>query len=450
MSARRPAALAGLLGLAAGCRALVPAPGPPDPPAGDRDRSAPPVVAESSVLRDDERGPAPSVADRRGQGPIVRVALATAARQALVGADGDWQVLDDGGGLVASVRGAGAWQAEHRPGAQRLVRADRTPVGPWTPRPLVVRALGGARVTLDGRPYRGDLRLVPTDSGLVVVNRVALEDYLRGVVPREIGPRTADERAAVEAQAIASRSYAAARLRGAPARTWDVVGGVLSQVYGGVEGETPVASRAVEATAGLVLWHRGTMIDAPFHSACGGRTAEAPEVWRTGGSPWLRSVDDTDPATGRPWCERAPRFAWTIRFGASALEALAARWLAQYGGAPSGHIGPVSDVRIRSRTPSGRVAEVAFETARGTYVVRANDVRFVLRQPTGEYLNSTAFELVPESGGGVEVRGRGYGHGVGMCQWGAIGRARAGHDARAILRAYFPGTSVGAMPAGAE
>ena len=98
------------------------------------------------------------------------------------------------------------------------------------------------------------------------------------------------------------------------------------------------------------------------------------------------------------------------------------------------------------RTASGRVSGVVFATDRGTYRVRGNDVRFVLRSQSGELLNSTYFSVDPTARGTrltrLVVRGSGYGHGVGLCQWGAIGRARAGQSYRTILQTYFPGTSI--------
>jgi stage II sporulation protein D len=110
-------------------------------------------------------------------------------------------------------------------------------------------------------------------------------------------------------------------------------------------------------------------------------------------------------------------------------------------------VGAVKDISVDGRTPSGRVAAIIVETERGQYRVRGNDVRYVLRSAGGELLNSTYFS--PEVVSGADGRlarltlhGLGYGHGVGMCQWGAIGRARAGQDFRTILRTYFPGTSV--------
>jgi stage II sporulation protein D len=349
--------------------------------------------------------------------------------------------------MVASVPAGGAWRAESQGGAVRVSSgvASRTVRGTLRAVPT-----GDAVLRVDGRRYRGVVELVPTDSGLVLVNRLGLEDYLRGVVPREIGPRTAAEAAAVEAQAIAARSYAFVRLRETAARPWDVVGGVLNQVYGGADAETPVADAAVVATAGMVLWYRGAVINAPFHAACGGRTAAAPELWRTAGEPFLQAVDDTDPATGRPYCERSPRFRWTVTIAAAALRQLAARWLATYGGAPAGDLGPVTDVRVAARTPTGRAMTTEVSTSRGTWRVRANDIRFVLRTASGELLNSTQFDIraSPRDGGDLVLEGHGHGHGVGMCQWGAIGRARSGFDARAILRTYFPGTTVAPAPAG--
>jgi stage II sporulation protein D len=103
---------------------------------------------------------------------------------------------------------------------------------------------------------------------------------------------------------------------------------------------------------------------------------------------------------------------------------------------------------IDTRTPSGRVETLKIATDRGNYVLRGNDIRYVLRAPGGEILNSTYFsvEVAAARDGAISkltLRGTGYGHGVGMCQWGAIGRARAGQDFRTILQAYYPGTTVG-------
>ena len=110
--------------------------------------------------------------------------------------------------------------------------------------------------------------------------------------------------------------------------------------------------------------------------------------------------------------------------------------------------GVAKSIGVTGRTPSGRAAGVVITTDRGSWAVQGNDVRNILRTPGGEILNSTYFSVdnSTDSDGRlvrVTLRGMGYGHGVGMCQWGAIGRARAGQDFRTILRAYYPGTDVG-------
>ena len=130
------------------------------------------------------------------------------------------------------------------------------------------------------------------------------------------------------------------------------------------------------------------------------------------------------------------------------LDATLARYLASYVSVPNRRPGVAQSVVIGSRTPSGRVGTLVVTTDRGRFTLRGNDIRYVMRSPGGEMLNSTYFSVVATRGGDgaiakLTLTGTGYGHGVGMCQWGAIGRARAGQDFRTILRTYYPGTTVG-------
>ncbi len=311
-------------------------------------------------------------------------------------------------------------------------------------------------VRFKGKTYRGLLRTIATDSGLLVVNVVPLEAYLRGVVPLEIGERPATERAALEAQAVAARSFTVTRVSAARAgrgrsRDFDLLATVADQVYGGTEAERPNASTAVAATAGLVLLYGGRVIVAPYHSSCGGETAAAQEAWGGTGEPFLQRASDKIPGSDRYYCDIAPRFYWEQSLTGAELDAVVRRYLGTYVTLPPAGSGGVRGVRVIRRTPSGRAEVVEFRTARGTFDVRGNDARSILRTSAGELMPSSYFSVSVDSSpdgaiSRVQLRGNGYGHGVGMCQWGAIGRARAGQSARKILQTYFPGTTLGSIP----
>lgn len=298
-----------------------------------------------------------------------------------------------------------------------------------------------ALVTVDGRAYRGIVEVRHlTGRGLVVVNRLGLEAYLLGVVPAEIGPRRPEEMEAVKAQAVAARTYSLANLGRRDSLGFDMFGSIQDQVYGGVSVERPRVARAVRATAGQVLTYRGRPIRAYYHSTGGGRTAKVTDAWRLPDAPYLRRVEDARPGGGH-WCEISPRYRWTERWSPAELDRAVHRGLADYFDADTARLGSVRAIGVRERTPAGRVTRLEVRVEGGRFVVTKNDIRFFLHTPDGRTLRSTHFEIVaaPQEEGGLVLRGRGYGHGIGMCQWGAIGRARAGQSYREILRAYYPG-----------
>jgi stage II sporulation protein D len=385
---------------------------------------------------------------RNASDRTLRVALATTGSPTL-SATGDWQLYSAvGDRLVARVPSGEAWRVERTGTRLRGVGPDGI-TSTWQAGGLVARSSSGALIAVNGKRYRGELLFLQGDTSITIVNRVRMDDYLRGVVPLEIGTRDARDSAAVQAQAVSARSYAYVHLGGtSPSRPYDVTASVNDQLYGGADAETGVSNAAVNSTRGLVLQYDGRVVNAPYHSACGGSTAAADEVWRTSSEPYLQSVSDQIPGTERLYCDIAPRFRWTRTLDGQTLRAALIRYLGTYTQTPGGYPGTPRDVQIDTHTPSGRVGTLKIATDRGNYVLRGNDIRYVLRAPGGEILNSTAFEIQVTTGrdGAISqlvLRGTGYGHGVGMCQWGAIGRARAGQDFRSILRTYYPGTSVG-------
>ena len=375
----------------------------------------------------------------------VRIALATARSSARLYATGEWAVYDGASGsLLATLHAGDSFSVEARDGV--LVTSGVTL--PATKGPLIARPADATTlIGFDGHRYRGELAVALASDAVMVINRVGVESYLRGVVPLEIGTdRTVTESAAVEAQAIAARSYSYTRMD--DSRPFDMVATTGDQVYGGVDAERPLSDAAVRATHNMVMMYNGKVINAPYHSNSGGVTASASEVWRSGDEPYLVSVSDRIPGTDHFYGEEAPRFRWTRSIDGDALSALLDRYLPQYSSAPRGGVGKLRRIDESGRTASGRIAGLVFTTDRGSFTVRGSDVRSVLRSSSGEMLPSTLFtfdETKARNGQVTKltIHGSGYGHGVGMDQWGAISRARAGQDVVTILRAYYPGTTIG-------
>jgi len=402
------------------------------------------VTASSGSIERPVPGGSRNASDR-----TLRVGLVTSGTPTLK-ASGDWQLYAaDAERLVARVPAGETWRIERNGSRLRGIGPDGI-ASAWQGGSLVARASGSALIAVNGKHYRGELLFVQGDSGISVVNRVRMDDYLRGVVPLEIG--TSDDRdvEAVKAQAVTARSYAYVHVGDRTTRPYDVSASVNDQLYGGADAETAVANAAVNATRGIVLQYEGRVVNAPYHSACGGSTAAAEEIWRTSSEPYLQRVSDQIPGTDRFYCDIAPRFRWTRTLDGETLRAALVRYLATYTATPGGYPGTPRDIQVDTRTPSGRVGTLKIATDRGNYVLWGNDIRYVLRAPGGEILNSTSFNVEATTGrdGAIArlvLRGTGYGHGVGMCQWGAIGRARAGQDFHTILRTYYPGTTVGAI-----
>ncbi|NNK47571.1 MAG: SpoIID/LytB domain-containing protein [Gemmatimonadetes bacterium] len=374
---------------------------------------------------------------RRG-GPVVRVGIALERESITLSSKGGLKLEDGltaqpaglvppGGSLLASVDGS----------ALRL-EGDLPTVPARVPSVRVYAAVEGAAITVAGRPYRGSVELrVAGEDRVSAINILPLEDYLLGVVPLEIGPRGPDELAAVEAQAVAARTYAVAQLGGQVEQGFDLFGSVDDQAYGGLAVEREESTRAVRRTAGMILLFEGRPIRAYYHSTCGGRTAPVEEVMDRPPAPYLRSVSDRGP-DGVDYCSASPRYTWTARWSKEELDSVARIGLAAHFGVSRGDLGRVEGLAVVGRTPSGRVEELAFHGAGLDLVLSRLDIRRALPYDQ-RILNSTNFSVAERDGGLVELNGRGYGHGAGMCQWGAIGRARAGQEFEQILKTYYPG-----------
>jgi stage II sporulation protein D len=283
----------------------------------------------------------------------------------------------------------------------------------------------GRTVEVNGKTkgnYRGRLRLRAQNGAVVVINELGLEAYLMGVLASEMPPSFAPE--ALKAQAVAARSYTLARMAGRRTAAYDLDDTTASQTYLGVAGERPQTNEAVRLTSNLALLYDGAPIQALYCTVSGGITAGNEEVFGGAPLPYLRPLQDCDPA-GNPYGAWSPYYRWELL-------------LTEYG-----DLGAVRRVEILERSTSGRAQRIRIVAAKGTVTVPGGEFRTRLGV---NRLRSLLIDEVENTPSGVRIRGRGWGHGVGLCQAGAQGRALAGQTFEQILSAYYPGAALAFLP----
>lgn len=382
-----------------------------------------------------------------GPEPELRVGLAVGLTTVRLGGDGELFLTDDGNGQpVGAIAPGSVWTVTIDSAAGfTLLKPD----GTRTERHLGISAVNvteGRFAMANGRRYRGRINLVRVPSGLLLINRLQMESYLAGVLSQEMGPRRPEEREALLAQAVIARTFALRNRGRWEASGFDATADTRDQVYTGVDGETAQVWDALRATTGQVVRYRGKIIDAYYHASCGGRTAAVEDVFKSAQrQPYLRSVSDAS-SGGRSYCDAAPHFQWREEWDGQTLRAILTRTLPAVMTVSGDGLQPITDVQVTRTTPSGRVGELRVVFAHGDVRIAGPDVRSILRPAADRLLQSAAFRLSVTTDGGrvsrVVAQGTGAGHGVGFCQWGAIGRARAGQKYRDILTTYFPGTTV--------
>ena len=281
-------------------------------------------------------------------------------------------------------------------------------------------------IQVNGKRYRGTIEIAPADRGVLVVNELPLEDYLVGLINCEISSQWPIE--SVKAQAVVARTYACYQKRARAGAPYHLESSVLDQVYDGCEIEDSRAARGVRETAGEILTYGGQPIQAFYHSNCGGRTEVAENVWGVR-LPYLRSVDCA-------YCATNPSIRWEYAIPLKKLESL----LRGSGIKVSG----LRDIREGKRNESGRLIDLSIVSAGGATTVTAVNFRKIVGYAA---IKSTNF-TVRLTGDSARFSGAGYGHGVGLCQWGAKQRASDGFTYREILAYYYPGAVLSKLPSG--
>jgi stage II sporulation protein D len=341
-------------------------------------------------------------------------------------------------------------------------------------------------IGVDGKEYRGYITFIGNRNGLYVINHLGIESYLYGVVPKEIPSLSSEE--ALKAQAVAARSYAYSTMNKHINEGFNVCDTTHCQVYGGYEAEQPTTNRAVDETRGLVAEYDGLIASTVFHSSSGGHTESSENVWG-GRVPYLVAVDD-------PYSLNTTNSNWEVSMDSDSLNQ---KLLS--GGID---IGEVISIDIKEKTESGRVVELLINGSSGSAELSGEKFRSLIgtttikstlfslgdNSDTGNGGNNVIYaaserriqilegdrgqisiisddgrvrsysdesitvvgdrgvstyetpETVDISRGNVVISGRGFGHGIGMSQYGAIEMAKQGFDFEEILEHYYTGIEI--------
>ncbi|MCM8790456.1 MAG: SpoIID/LytB domain-containing protein [Candidatus Omnitrophica bacterium] len=279
-----------------------------------------------------------------------------------------------------------------------------------------------SKIYVGGKRFRGDIDILRKDNGrLMIINYIALDDYLYGVLYHEVSHRWPME--VLKAQAIAARTFALYQAKQNRLQLYDLRSDIYSQVYGGSGSEKWSTTMAVNSTKGLVLVYKGELLPAYYHATCAGRTEDASNLWKVNIPP----LDGVECG----FCVESPHYSWTKNMPLWKLEEKLAS--AGY------KMGKIETVAVLSRNESGRVDKLSIKDNAGVSVVlTGKDFRQLLGP---NELRSTNFD-VSIKWGELILTGRGWGHGVGMCQWGSYGMAKKGIKADEILRRYYPGAEI--------
>ena len=397
----------------------------------------------------------PQIEEADGSEPSIRVCVAERNRELTLGIT-EGSVLETAGARY-SLDGHRELVCRQREDGAMDIVIDGTPARTLRGAFRCMSRSGEGQFIFEERTYRDTLLIASDGEGLYLVNILSLEDYLLGVVPNEIGRnRKQNEMAAVKAQAVLARSYALRKIQLPLTRLFDVYADTRDQLFTGQGEDAGLSALAVRETRGLVLASGGQPAECYYHSTCGGHTEASSLVWtRPQTQPWLTGIDDH--GAGGDYCRIAPSYRWTEEYGREELEQMIRTFLPAANDAIRPEDIPseqwyLLDLNIIKRMPSGRVAVMQVVMGnRGrqrAYYVRGEGIRRLLRRGDGDQpLRSTLFDISIRRDANrwiryVRVDGGGSGHGVGMCQWGAIGRARAGQPFHEILLSYFPGTQL--------
>lgn len=279
-----------------------------------------------------------------------------------------------------------------------------------------IKKLGNVKgdLLVAGSRYSGNIEVWKGNKGLYIINELPVEDYVKEVVMSEVGSNWEIE--ALKAQAVLSRTYAIKQKRLNGNSLFHITSSVIHQVYKGGNNSDERVAYAVKETEGEILTFNGIPVEPFYHSTCGGVTEDPEEVFGKR-FPYLRPVESN--------CEISPYWVWSRKIPLPEIEDVL-------------NIQCIKEIEIRSYTSTKRAKELTVIHCSGSTTIRATDLRKALGWTR---LPSTLFSI-SKDGNSIVFEGKGYGHGVGLCQWSALQMAREGKNYKEILSFFFPGTTI--------
>ena len=288
-------------------------------------------------------------------------------------------------------------------------------------RGLLIRPIDPQALAVNGRNFRGDIELLKSNNKQIsAINHIELEDYIKGILYNEASHYW--PKAALEAQAIISRTYAIYQIGENSSKDYDVTSDIYSQVYGGKASERYRTNKAVDETGGLMLAYQGKVFPAYYHATCGGHTEDASILWNISLAP-LKGVPCS-------FCKDSVHYNWHAVLTQDEIrDALSKE---KY------KIKNIKDILLLGRDNSNRVRSLKIISDTKDIELAAKDFRQILGPNS---IKSANFKLNVVNHD-VVFEGLGWGHGVGLCQWGAYFMAKQGYSVKEILKYYYPGSDV--------
>ncbi|MGB4521285.1 MAG: SpoIID/LytB domain-containing protein [Candidatus Omnitrophota bacterium] len=276
-------------------------------------------------------------------------------------------------------------------------------------------------ILVNGKVFRGTIQFIKKDNQqMLVVNNIELQDYIKGILYHEASHYWPLE--ALKAQAVVCRTYALYQKQQSLSKDFDVTGDVYSQVYGGKTSERFRTNKAVEETSGIVLMYKGKIFPAYFHATCAGHTEDASQLWNID-IPVLKGVVCD-------FCRESPHFSWH--------EVLSLDEIEKKLKGSAYKLDNLIGIVIVNRNKSGRVASLKLVSKKKDEVISAKDFRNIIGPNS---IRSTNFNITIVDRDAV-FEGIGWGHGVGLCQWGAYFMAKNGTRYEEILKYYYPESEI--------